>query len=55
MLDDAGRAITTHTEDVAETREEALVSARKVAAKNGLPIYENPENGPAVQIVAALE
>jgi hypothetical protein len=46
----AGNAETSKTLHVCESREEAVALGKGVAAKRGLPLYENSENAPATLI-----
>lgn len=50
---ETGTAELTDTEDVCETEEEAIESAKELGEKLGLPVYENNGGGPPVLIQEA--
>ena len=49
-----GNALTTKTlkvMDADESEADVIAQARKIADAEGLPLYRNDENGPAVEVV----
>ena len=48
-----GRALVSHTASTHEDEGEAMQAGRALAQKLGLPLYRNPEDGPAVLVAAA--